>query len=129
MTVRLALPPRRVRWALAVAVVAAALVAAAVPGGGPAGTVLGVRVDWGLHALAGGGTASALAYALDGPRRPAAALGGAFAGALAVGAAGELLQVAVAGRQAGAGDLLAYAAGALVAVTAWRAGHRWIQFE
>jgi VanZ family protein len=86
-------------------------------------------VEWSLHALGFAALALALAAALDGPeRRPRAVLGWAFLGAVAFGAAVELLQP-LAGRRTELADLLADAGGAAVALACYRLGHRVVRWR
>jgi VanZ family protein len=106
--------------AVALTLLAFAGLLAPAPGTGPL-----LPAVW--HLLAGAGLGVAYAAALE-PRRPAVVLGGALL--LAVGAlgAGELLQPLV-GRRAELPDLLADAAGAALALAAYRAGHRVLRWE
>lgn len=120
---RVSRPPRAARWGAVAAVLGAVLLGSFLPGAGGS-----VRAGWG-HLLGYAALATALAAALDdGTRSPAAVLGGAFAGAVAVGAGVELLQP-LADRHRELRDATLNAAGAALALVAYRLGHRWLRFR
>lgn len=119
---RLALPPARTRVALALAATLVALGALFAPADGAA---LLPPPTW--HLLAGAALALVYAVALE-PRRPRVVLGGAFLLAVVVLGGAELVQPTV-GRHAELGDALADAAGAAVALVAYRLGHRAVRWR
>lgn len=82
-----------------------------------------------LHALAYGGLAITVAYALEErPWRDRTVLVAVFALAVGYGAGIELLQSTLATRTADIGDLLVNATGAAVAAVCWRVGTRRVRF-
>lgn len=131
MDARLPLLPRRVRVAMAVAVAAGILFASVVdpPGRGPPplGPFGLVGLDKWLHALAYGGLAGAVAYAIPAVsgRQLAAAVGVAATFGLAV----EGLQLGLPERAFDAADVGVNALGALAAAAGWRAlrVERWLR--
>ncbi|MFB6137256.1 MAG: hypothetical protein ABEJ42_02800 [Halobacteriaceae archaeon] len=128
MAWRLSLSAARVRWGLALAVLAVVAGGALVPGSAPAAGAVLAR-DAVAHAVGFGAVAVGFAFALERPQRPgpsrspAAVLGGAFLLAVAAGGGVELLQPEV-GRTASWGDLGADAAGAAVACSLYRLATR-----
>jgi VanZ family protein len=130
---RLPLVPRPLRLAGVVAVASTILYYSVFtpPGSGAIRTgPLGVLPysTW-LHALAYGGLAVALAYALqDRPWRDRTVLVVVFLLAVGYGGSIELLQSTLDARTADFGDLLTNAVGAAVAAVCWRALARWVRF-
>lgn len=125
MDPRLPLLPRRVRVAMALAVAAVILFASVVdpPGTGGGPPPLGpfglVGLDKWLHALAYGGLAGAVAYAM--PAVSGRQLAAAVAVAAAFGLAVEGLQLGLPERAFDVADVGVNALGALAAAVGWRA--------
>lgn len=125
MTVRLPRPSRRAALAIAGATTGLVVAPALVPRTGvPGGT------DLLLHGLAGAVVAViyAVVLDLDGNRPARAVLGGALAGAVLLGVGVEAAQAAVPGRLPAVADAVAHAAGAGLALVAYRAGHRLVRW-
>jgi VanZ family protein len=121
---RVSLPSRRFRFALAALATLVALAATLAPVGGSTPSPV---PDWALHAVGFGALAAVYALALEG-RRPRVVLAGAFCLALGLGGAVELVQPVV-GRNAERSDFLANAAGVGLALACYRLGHRWLRWS
>lgn len=125
-------PSRRQRAGLAAAVTLVALAATLAPvhaleGAGRSAPPF-VGADKLAHFLGFGAVAACYALCLDvRDRSPRVVLGVALLAATLLGGGVEVVQPLV-GRDMSAWDLLADAAGAALAVAAYRAGHRYVRF-
>ncbi|MFB6106905.1 MAG: antibiotic resistance protein VanZ [Halobacteriaceae archaeon] len=120
-------PSARTRWLLAVGVTAAVVGASLVPGRFLPPESAAGGADKLAHALGSAAVAATVALALDdADRSPAVTLGAALVVAVAVGGGVELIQPLV-GRDRSLADFGFDALGAVLAVVAYRLGHRWVR--